>query len=140
MPQNIRSEIEGPAIEAVHRTADMFDCHAGPPNSGCDLQAKFLKNVLRVFQKARAQNVQPLHVDQEQSHDRRHQSDAVGTNDDIVTYANDSNLAYSMQDDGGSMASFDHSLGLQDFAFGDDEIWSSIFADAGFSISEGVFM
>lgn len=140
MPQNIRSEIEGPAIEAVHKTADMFDRHAAPSNSGCDLQAKFLKNVLRVFQKAHAQNVQSLSLDQEQSQDRRDQSGAVETNDSIVTHANDSNIAYSIQDADSSMATYDYSLGLQDFAFGDDEIWSSLFADAGFSISEGVFM
>lgn len=38
------------------------------------------------------------------------------------------------------IAQFDPSMGLPGMTFADDELWSSIFADAGFSINEGVFL
>ncbi|KAL1304419.1 hypothetical protein AAFC00_003417 [Neodothiora populina] len=48
----IRSEIEGPAIEAISGASKVFDAQNAPPHSGCGLQAKFLRNVLKVFRKA----------------------------------------------------------------------------------------
>lgn len=40
----------------------------------------------------------------------------------------------------GNLSAYDNPFGFQDFAFADDEIWANLFADAGFSINEGVFL
>lgn len=147
VPPSIRSEIEGPAIDAVRKAANMFNYHAAPPNSGCGLQAKFLQNVLRVFRKAQ----EPRHGNRAQPPGQQqvHQGnyDAMGDRTNAAGDVGDMSAqenVYGIQDpttthDSG-LEPYDYSVGLQDFAFADDEIWASMFADAGFSINEGVFL
>lgn len=149
VPAGIRNEIEAPAIDAIRKASHMLTKHAAPPNSGCDLQAKFFQNVLRVFR--RAQNPRPTSTKSRQPVQAQTHEDAEVTATHHV--ANGSTVAPSGLPDLSSyvvpdptadldktMADCDYSMGLQDFAFADNDLWSNFFAGAGFDINDGVFL
>lgn len=157
VPQSIRTELEKQAIDAIREAADMFSHHAAPPNSGCGMQAKFLHNLLRVFRKAqdqrhgsRTQATQPVSVSQQPPEQQKRANASSGDAEitDGVSRAvqaqhSEYEDAYAihdstMQDCG--LPSYDCSSGSYDFAFADDEIWATVFADAGFSINDGIFL
>lgn len=139
-------------METVRAAADMFSHHAAPQNSGCGLQAKFLQNVVRVFRKA--QELRPgrstQHPNQQGpgrcEQDERNRDEVVatsGSNGDALNSINETGSTFSLPETLGhdiSLGEYDNTFGIQDFAFADDNIWASLFADAGFNINEGVFL
>lgn len=50
--QAIRQEIESSILETIREAARVFDLQATPATFGCALQAKFLNNCLREYEKA----------------------------------------------------------------------------------------
>jgi hypothetical protein len=139
IPSSIRTEIEHPAMDAIKAAAAMFEKHAAPPASGCGLQAKFLANVLRVFRKAQTQHPQQHgQTKTSQPPNATEQTSAGVINTSQPTSqanAAQGTVEYTQPQQQESMDNpppYDSFFndGLQDFAF----------ADAGFSINDGIFL
>lgn len=149
VPGTIRREIEITMINSLRAAAEFLSHQAAPPNTGCALQSIFLVNVLALIenpsqchmarntpQKAPRllpgqqleeyeRTMQATEMLRPSLHEAQQQiSHRSSGHDAILGKSNDSSL----------------SLDFQDFDFDDNQMWSRMFASAGFAIDDGTFL
>ncbi|CAO2658294.1 Nn.00g060170.m01.CDS01 [Neocucurbitaria sp. VM-36] len=152
VPRAIRREIETTTLQTLRTTALIFSQQAAPANCGCALQSMFLANVValveKVCQRRIASNTfehtsRPCVGQQSEQREAEKSSNQVtGVHDRCIDMVQDQNTQ-SSHDQGIEVETI-NSLSItpqsQDFKFFDDEMWSSMFANAGFSIDDGIFL
>lgn len=140
-----------PLLTALRTASQVFSQQAAPPNSSSALQSVFLSNLVAMTEEtsrhSEGHNRSDRHgrprLDHRSSHeaDMRRPGDAenmLGLRD--VT-ADESGHGLDRQQD-----EFEQSEGppessqYETFNFFDEEMWSTVFANAGFNINEGVFL
>lgn len=136
-------------LETLHAASDVFSQQAAPPNSSSALQSTFLIKVVAIVEDSNRHSGASITPDRrnrqlldqqllEPDADTRrlgHLEDISGSLD--TTTSHDVNQFQEAVEQGNDLLSTPQSQTLNFF---DDEMWSTIFANAGFSISDGVFI
>ncbi|KAJ4376334.1 hypothetical protein N0V83_001617 [Neocucurbitaria cava] len=152
VPKAIRREIETTTLQTLRTTALIFSQQAAPANCGCALQSMFLANIVALVEKACQRRIvsstfehalRPCpeqHPEQREAEPSTNQ--VTGAHDRCVDRVQDQNMQSSH--DHGIEVEAVNDLSItpqsQDFNFFDNEMWSSMFANAGFSINDGIFL
>jgi hypothetical protein len=130
----------------------MFSQQAAPAGSGCALQSMFLANVVALVEKACQRRIArntfehefiPCPGQQpEQREVEERTNQAVGVHGRNLHEVPLQTMHSSHDQSTGIDTVNDLSITpqSQDFNFYDDELWSSMFATAGFSIDDGIFL
>lgn len=143
MPSSVRDEIEKPTISSTQAAAIIFQEQCATQNTGCALQARFLKNVVDKYQtmKSHAKKIPA------QQHVRVPEAFHQIATDPTTQAAHSlTSLVYGPPQTmaATNMPIQNQGVGYQvdfgNYAFTDNEIWEPMFADAGFRINEGQFM
>ncbi|KAF2635882.1 hypothetical protein P280DRAFT_501671 [Massarina eburnea CBS 473.64] len=152
IPRSIRREIETPTLQALRTSALVFSQQAAPENSGCALQSSFLANVVALVEKSCQRRIARSDFDRalrpclEQQPRQRESGSITNQATGVNHQGRDGVQHQTMQ------SSHDHGIDIemvsdlsetpqsQDFNFFDNEMWSSMFATAGFSIDDGIFL
>jgi len=161
---SLRSEFEGPSISAIRNAAATFNEQCASPRTGCALQARFLTNVVEKYESMKPQPV-PVKApkelaqgrqvrpglttqDVQRAEDLQHSNDIAMMNSGMMGDAMGANTSGMVgletmgvgpytamdQDAAGYQVDFGNST------FADDDMWETLFANAGFRITHGVFM
>jgi hypothetical protein len=152
LPASFSKEFEASSIEAIRKTARTFDSQCATQMTGCALQARFLNNI--AIQYDNMQYRPPKTA-------KRPQSSNLGLNNNILTPPDGPNtspvvsstannqqpeqfrtaMGYSGHLD---LSKESKSIGYEPDAgswnFDDNNHWEEMFASAGYSIQDGVFM
>lgn len=149
VPSTIRREIEMTILNSLRTAAHIFSYQAAPPNTGCALQSTFLANVVALVEKACerriARNIhqhapRPFPGQHSEAHERpMHTTEMLNQSSheaqqQIIHNSNHQDAASGKFDDSSLTPDY------QKFDFDDNEMWSNIFASAGFAIDEGTFL
>ncbi|KAE9968109.1 hypothetical protein BLS_006017 [Venturia inaequalis] len=149
VPGTIRHEIEATAINSLRTASEILSQQAAPPNTGCALQSMFLANVLGLVEhpsKSRLarntlQNTPgPLPGQRSDAYETPMQTTKIlgrssnETPQRISHKSNGHDAIFSKYNDSSLVPD------LQNFDFDDNEMWSNMFASAGFAIDDGTFL
>ncbi|KAF1352807.1 hypothetical protein EJ07DRAFT_168718 [Lizonia empirigonia] len=122
-PTYIRTEMETAALNAIRSAMRTFSEKRAPANTGCALQAKFLRNVLLEYETINA----------------RSQRSGTQPRSDQHSHQNHNSLR-SAHDDESSFPATSHDPSVLNLDFANDDVWALIFANAGFNIDQGTFL
>lgn len=155
VPRSLRNEIETPLLESLRSASRVFSQQAAPPNSGSALQSVFLTNVVvlagKTSRRSSAHHTVDRLADPSQQPaileaERRgpvHVEVTRGTSSDTVTLQaqvqtlRESNRQYeSVEQEFGTSTTPES----QELNFFDEEMWSTMFANAGFDINSQQFL
>lgn len=166
MPREIQIELERITVETIRTTAHSFDQQVAPSKSSCWLQARFLQKVLREFDEAaqlRLRNEQEAEIPRVKSSQYQSHAHTAAVKppppppssmhiDSIVNSihpTDNTTCGVSVGIQGRSyQPTHDMSIsatplpedGQMEFAFSDDTVWETMFANAGFNIANGTFL
>ncbi|KAF7197486.1 Protein priB, partial [Pseudocercospora fuligena] len=149
IPRAVRAEVESTILETLSTARDAFALQSAPANTGCALQAMFLANVVskveKLCQRRQSRSAQkaadtPSHMQTSQpmAVDGSGQAGAASTSMEAIAMQYGSVSQATAADDALSGPSITPES--QNYNFFDDEMWSSMFASAGFSINDGIFL
>jgi hypothetical protein len=132
LPSSLSKEFEASSIEAIRKTARTFEDQCATQRTSCALQARFLTNVAIQYEnlKLRPRSVAAAPPSQERV-----------LNSNLSVQTDNRN----MQPAEGSLNTDSTSIEYERPAAGnwtldDNEQWERMFATAGYSIQDGVFM
>lgn len=158
--------MEVAALNAIRSAMRTFSEQRAPANTGCALQAKFLRNVLLEYEMINARSQRSGTQPRSDQHSRQNHNSlrsgapmtAAPTNlsrlprdtthqtidspifsPSHVRRVQDSGIL-SAHDDESSVSATPHDPSVFNLDFANDDVWALIFANAGFNIDQGTFL
>lgn len=163
VPQSARQELESTNLRIIKEAAASFARMSAPPNSSCWLQAKFLRNILHEYDRFGRQERQTTSQNQLANTSSTNMQVPSDTNvDTAVTGTKSMAVRHTASEERvGDLPHHQNRIPLttnhpeqlimegcdaneEPFVSTalcwDDELWEQMFANAGFSIAEGILL
>lgn len=144
LPKHMRSDLEAASTKAIHDASETFQKQCVSPSTGCAMQARFLKNVLRKYKDLK---IPRRTLPSLSKQDHQHQLPPIqSTLSQHHTNQNSSNreIGANTLSPPLYLPTNSHSPDSQpDFQanlFENKDMWENLFSDVGFWTGEGIFL
>ena len=166
LPAHLREQFEGPSLEGIRKTAQIFEGQCVTEKTACALSARFLSNVVVQYENVKRKAVTasaPLSKkgygagatsrqhNPNTTHSRQHisfdidishgQSDAIPESHSSINVDMTSGAPnYGTAANEGMFVPVDYQPDLGNWTFENEDMWQELFASAGYRINEGIFI
>ncbi|EXJ78909.1 hypothetical protein A1O3_08409 [Capronia epimyces CBS 606.96] len=144
LPPYLSENFEETSMTAIQIAAESFAKQGAPPKNGCALQANFLKNVVKEYEKAKdavkglpSAGQRPQLATPTRLIRAAEAQTPSGLTQDGPIALRDSGI---VEPDRNHQQNHPSQARVGDHIFTDDETWEALFAQAGFSINEETFL